>query len=262
MMICSVQQVSKMYGGNEIFHSISFDIPEGSRIGIVGPNGSGKTTLMKMIAGLEYPDSGKVHVKKGSAIGYLAQIPVFHEEMTVKEVWMGAFAEAIRISDQLTECEKMMESFSDGEVMNHLLKKYGDLQERYLQLGGYEIESKILRVARGLQLDALLNHKYMSLSGGEQTKVGLALNLLKEPDLLLLDEPTNHLDVEAAEWLEGYLKEYSGTVAAVSHDRYFLDEVVFNNPSILLNNSLYFNKQIKRKNLNSFFTLFKSEISE
>lgn len=225
MIVCSVNGISKMYGGNQIFQDLSVEINEKSRVGLVGRNGSGKTTLLRLVAGMEEPDSGQIHWKKGLEIGYLAQIPRFDEWMKVKDVLYTSFSDLLSIQNDMKKLEAEMSSANtDSARLERLLAKYGPMQEQFSLQGGYEMEVKIERVANGLGIAGLLDKQFNSLSGGEKTKTGLALSLLREPDLLLLDEPTNHLDIQAAEWLAAFLRSYEGTVVIISHDRYFLDE--------------------------------------
>jgi ATP-binding cassette, subfamily F, member 3 len=225
MITCSVNNISKMYGGNLIFQDMSFEINEKDRIGLVGRNGSGKTTLLKLIAGLEDVDNGKIHWKKGLKIGYLSQIPLYDSAMSVRDVLATAFEELVAVQQVMKKLEEQMaEPAEESGRLEKLLIKYGVLQEKFSQGGGYEMEANIDRIANGLNIASLLDSNFNSLSGGEKTKAGLALSLLRHPDLLLLDEPTNHLDIMAAEWLAEFLSEYDGTVVIISHDRYFLDE--------------------------------------
>lgn len=226
MIACRVQQVTKMYGGNTIFKNISFEIKDGDRVGLVGRNGSGKTTLLKLLAGEEPSDSGQVHWKKGSQIGYVKQITDFHNQLTTKEILKSAFLELLRIEEKMKNLEtQMSEGINDQNMQKHM-NEYGRLQDLFLSEGGYEIEATIKKVVNGLNMKGLLNKPFSNLSGGEKSKVGLAYMLLKNPDFLLLDEPTNHLDLASVEWLGNFLQNYHGTVVMVSHDRYFLDEMV------------------------------------
>ncbi|MFD1206081.1 MULTISPECIES: ribosomal protection-like ABC-F family protein [Sporosarcina] len=224
-MICTIQKVSKMLGGNIIFENLSLEIQTGDRVGVVGRNGSGKTTLFKLIAGIEQVDSGSIHFKKGTKIGYLSQIPTFDHPVTGHDVLKSAFTELIEIEKKLQQLEVKLAS-AEIEQMERLLSQYGELQETFIQRNGYAMNSEIEKVINGLQLRKFVDRDFADMSGGEQTKTMLGRLLLSNPDLLLLDEPTNHLDLFAVEWLEQYLSEYDGTVVIVSHDRAFLDCVV------------------------------------
>lgn len=221
-MIVTAQSISKMLGGTLIFEDISFEINAKERVGIVGRNGCGKTTLFQLLAGVEQVDDGMIYYKKGAEIGYLAQIPNY-PGVLVEDVLRKAFSDLVEMQERMNVLESQM---ANGQETERELKEYGQLLESFTRRGGYEIDSSIQSVANGLGIQHLLNASFDRLSGGEKTKISLGLLLLKEPDFLLLDEPTNHLDVEAVEWLESFLKQYSGTVLMISHDRYFLDEVV------------------------------------
>ena len=224
-MICTVQNITKMLGGNIIFEKLSLAIKTGERLAIVGRNGSGKTTLFKLLAGIEKPDEGSIHFKKGTSVGYLAQIPSYSEDVTGLDVLHYAFEKITALQQKMIQMEKQMATIGAAE-MERLLQQYGEVQEQFTLLGGYTMESEIEKVVQGLQLTRFINQPFASLSGGEQTKIMLGKILLSDPDVLLLDEPTNHLDLFAVEWLEQYLIGYSGTVVIISHDRYFLDQVV------------------------------------
>ncbi|MGB3262227.1 ribosomal protection-like ABC-F family protein [Paenisporosarcina sp.] len=224
-MICTIQEISKMLGGNIIFEELSLAVKTGDKLAVVGRNGTGKTTLFKLLAGVESPDSGSIHFRKGTRIGYLAQIPSYTVDVTGLDVLTMAFEELLKMQTQMTDLETKMASASTDE-MEQLLRQYGNIQEQFTLRDGYSYESEIDKVIQGLQLDSFVNRPFPSLSGGEQTKIMLGQLLLTKPDLLLLDEPTNHLDLFAVEWLEQYLVDYEGTVVIISHDRYFLDQVV------------------------------------
>ncbi|HET7577708.1 MAG TPA: ABC-F type ribosomal protection protein [Bacillales bacterium] len=229
MILCSTYQLGKTYGIDPIFNQISFEIHDGDRVGLVGRNGSGKTTLFKLMAGAESADQGEVSVRKGAHIGYLAQVPIHDEETVVIKILKQPFSEILETEKQMNRVAEDMggPAASDEKQLNRLLKKYDALQQSFEQNGGYEVESNIQKVIHGLGIDeSFLDRPFVSLSGGEKTKVGLAAALLEEPDLLLLDEPTNHLDLAAIEWLEDFLRNYRGAVMVVSHDRYFLDRIV------------------------------------
>ncbi|RKF49011.1 ABC transporter ATP-binding protein [Bacillus wiedmannii] len=226
MTICSVNNVTKSFGGNIIFENISLEIKNGERVGLVGRNGSGKTTIFQLLTGMESLDAGAIHMKKGTRIGHVAQIPKFDEGMTVYDVLSSAFKAEKELEREMRTLEKNMAEEREPSALQRLMERYGVIQEKFAFLGGYEIEANMMKVANGLQVTELFLRSFSELSGGEQTKVSLAYMLLQKPDLLLLDEPTNHLDLFAVEWLEQFLKEYNGTVMVISHDRYFLDEVV------------------------------------
>ncbi|WP_242269259.1 ribosomal protection-like ABC-F family protein [Bacillus cereus group sp. BfR-BA-01352] len=226
MTICSVNNVTKSFGGNIIFENISLEIKNGERVGLVGRNGSGKTTIFQLLTGMESLDAGAIHMKKGTRIGHVAQIPKFDEGMTVYDVLSSAFKTEKELEREMRTLENNMAEEREPSALQKLMERYGVIQEKFAFLGGYEIEASLMKVANGLQVTELFPRSFLELSGGEQTKISLAYMLLQKPDLLLLDEPTNHLDLFAVEWLEQFLKEYNGTVVVISHDRYFLDEVV------------------------------------
>lgn len=225
MIISSVNHIAKSFGGNLIFKELSFEVHEGSRIGLVGRNGSGKTTLLRLLANHETIDAGVIHWKKGLKIGYLAQIPSF-PGLTAKEVLKTAFHQLTETETKLQQLELEMGQKIAPDHLQRLMDQYGKLQDDFILNGGYEMDAQMDRISNGLNITELLEKPFSYLSGGEKTKVGLALSLLKKPELLLLDEPTNHLDLIAIEWLGSFLKNYSGTMILISHDRYFLDEVV------------------------------------
>ncbi|MCO7126690.1 ATP-binding cassette domain-containing protein [Sporolactobacillus shoreicorticis] len=224
MMICQADHVRKNIAGNEILHDVSFSVLENEKAAVVGPNGSGKTTLFHLIARIDTPDQGAIAIKNGASIGYLRQLPD-GQGRVAREVLMSAFSECRKVERKMRTLEKALATASEARL-EKLLADYAHVQEQFQEMGGYEIDYKIDQVAEGLEIKPLLGRPFASLSGGERTKVGLALQLLLEPDLLLLDEPTNHLDILALEWLEQYIRQYQGTVLLVSHDRFFLDRTV------------------------------------
>ena len=196
----------------------------GAKIGIIGLNGSGKSTLLKIIAGLEKSFQGEVVFSPGYSVGYLEQEPKLDDTKTVKEIVQEGVQEVMDLLKEYEEVNnKFAEPMSDDE-MNKLIERQGELTEKIDHAGGWEIDSKLERAMDALRCpdgDALVQ----VLSGGERRRVALCRLLLKEPDILLLDEPTNHLDAESVQWLELHLQQYKGTVIAVTHDRYFLDNV-------------------------------------
>lgn len=216
------ENVTKIYGGTVIFEGLTLEIHDGERVAIVGRNGSGKTTLLKVLANIESPDVGRIIKRKGTSIGYLHQIPPYEHVLAI-DVLKEAFASILAMQEKMQELEQQMAS---SEQLDKLLKQYGEIQEQFMILGGYEIEAKIQMIANGLGITPLLQTPFQLLSGGEKTKVMLGQILLLNPQILLLDEPTNHLDMNSIEWLEGYLKNYEGTLIVVSHDRQFMNEVV------------------------------------
>ena len=225
-IIFSMNGVGKILPHNNkvILKDIYLSFFYGAKIGIVGMNGAGKSTLMKIIAGLEKSYQGEVVWAPGYSVGYLEQEPQLDDSKTVKEVVQEGVQE---VMDALREYEEVNMKFAepmDDDQMNALIERQGELTEKIEHLGGWDIDSKLERAMDALQCpdpDALT----ANLSGGERRRVALCRLLLKEPDVLLLDEPTNHLDTESIQWLEAHLRQYKGTVIAVTHDRYFLDNV-------------------------------------
>ena len=227
MIILDINKVSKSFGFGKLLDSISFSINEGERVAIVGQNGSGKSTLLKMIAKIEKVDEGTISIKKDAVVEYL-------EQGDVADTWKGkcidilksAFEKLNNMHEHMQELESKLSSTTNAEELNVLVRQYSNLQEKFMLLGGYDIDLQINTVVNGLKIDkTLLDREFSLLSGGERTLINLAKNLLSKPDLLLLDEPTNHLDISRIEWLEGYINTYKGTIIFVSHDRYFLDKV-------------------------------------
>ncbi len=199
----------------------------GAKIGIIGLNGSGKSTLLKIIAGVEKSYKGEVVWAPGYSVGYLEQEPQMDPDKTVLEVVQEGVQE---VMDLLKEYEEINNAFCDPEVMedpdrmNALIERQGELTEKIEHCDGWEIDSKLERAMDALQCPPS-EAKVSTLSGGERRRVALCRLLLRQPDVLLLDEPTNHLDTESIQWLEAHLQQYKGTVIAVTHDRYFLDNV-------------------------------------
>lgn len=225
-IIFSMNRVGKILPSSNrvILKDICLSFFYGAKIGIIGLNGSGKSTLMKIIVGIEQSYQGEVVWAPGYSVGYLEQEPQMDPEKTVLEVVQEGVQE---IMDVLKEYEavnlKFCEPMSDDE-MNKLIERQGELTEKIEHCGGWEIDSKLERAMDALQCPPS-DAKIATLSGGERRRVALCRLLLQQPDVLLLDEPTNHLDTESIQWLEAHLQQYKGTVIAVTHDRYFLDDV-------------------------------------
>lgn len=226
MIELALKNISKYFGGNEVLTDITFEILVGDKVGIVGRNGTGKTTLFKIINGLEGYDGGTLSIRKDCTIGYLDQIPLYPMNYTVLDVLNTAFQEEYQLLEQLKGLEDKMAQLT-GPDLDKIIKHYGEVQQLFTLKGGYAIEEKLCRICTGLKItEGFKSRNFNDLSGGEKTTVLLGKILLQSCNLLLLDEPSNHLDLESIEWLEGYLREYSGTVLIISHDRYFLDRII------------------------------------
>lgn len=225
-IIFSMNGVSKILPHNNkvIIKDIYLSFFYGAKIGIIGLNGSGKSTVLKIIAGVEIPTQGEVVFAPGYSVGYLEQEPQLDDSKTVIDVVKEGVREVMDLLKEYEEVNlKFMEPMDDDE-MNALIERQGELTDRIEQVSGWDIDSRLERAMDALQCpepDASI----ATLSGGERRRVALCRLLLQEPDVLLLDEPTNHLDTESIQWLEVHLKQYKGTVIAVTHDRYFLDNV-------------------------------------
>lgn len=240
MFELSLIGVKKYMDATLVLKNISFQVYSGEKVGIVGVNGGGKSTILKLIAGVEqmnyypgYPqtssygyDEGFVCLPREATCAYLEQIPQYEDGVKVIDVLKLAFDEVYSIENKMRELEEKMK-FLEDDNLEKALKQYSALVELYEVKGGYNTEEKLSKICTGLKLDEnFLNKEFNLLSGGEKTTVVLGKLLIDNPDILLLDEPTNHLDMESIEWLEAYLKSYNGIVIIVSHDRYFLDNVV------------------------------------
>lgn len=225
-IIFSMNRVGKILPSSNriILKDICLSFFYGAKIGIIGLNGSGKSTLMKIIAGVEQSYQGEVVWAPGYSVGYLEQEPQMDPEKTVLEVVQEGVQEIMDVLKEYEEVNlKFCEPMSDDE-MNKLIERQGELTEKIEHCGGWEIDSKLERAMDALQCPPS-DAKIANLSGGERRRVALCRLLLQQPDVLLLDEPTNHLDTESIQWLEAHLQQYKGTVIAVTHDRYFLDDV-------------------------------------
>jgi ATP-binding cassette ChvD family protein len=213
--------------GKPIIKNIYLSFYYGAKIGIIGMNGSGKSTVLKIIAGLDKAYQGDVVFNNEYSIGYLAQEPIIDSDKTVKEIVQEGVQEIV---DLLKEYEEINAGFMDEEIladedkMNKLIERQGIVQDKIDQVDAWNIDSKLERAMDALRCPPE-DQKIGTLSGGEKRRVALCRLLLQNPDILLLDEPTNHLDAESVDWLEQHLKQYAGTVIAITHDRYFLDNV-------------------------------------
>ena len=225
-IIFSMAGVGKVLPHNNkvILKDIYLSFFYGAKIGIIGLNGSGKSTLLKIIAGVEKSYRGEVVWAPGYTVGYLEQEPQMDPDKTVLEVVQEGVQEVMDLLKEYEEVNmKFMEPMSDDE-MTALIERQGELTEKIDHVGGWDIDAKLERAMDALQCPPE-DAKVATLSGGERRRVALCRLLLREPDVLLLDEPTNHLDTESIQWLEAHLQQYKGTVIAVTHDRYFLENV-------------------------------------
>ncbi|GKX67096.1 ribosomal protection-like ABC-F family protein [Inconstantimicrobium mannanitabidum] len=229
MFELSFNNVKKYLDATLVLEDITFNIYDGEKVGIVGANGSGKSTILKLMSGIysmTRDDEGYIIMPRKASVAYLEQVPKYPENMKVIDVLNIAFEELKIIEQDMKTLEYKMKLLK-GEELERTLQQYSAVQHSYEVKGGYDIEEKLSKVCNGLNFGKeFLEKDFDILSGGEKTTVILGKILLQNPDILLLDEPTNHLDMAAVEWLEGYLKSYKGIVIVVSHDRYFLDNVV------------------------------------
>jgi ATP-binding cassette ChvD family protein len=218
--ILAVSQARKSYEGKVVLDEVTLAFLPGAKIGVVGPNGTGKSTLLRMMAGLEQPSNGEVRLMPGYSVGLLGQEPPLDEDKTVlQNVEEGAAATKALIARYNQVAEEMAADYSD-----QLLAEMGELQEQLDRHDAWELDSQLEQAMDALRCPPP-DAEVSALSGGERRRVALCRLLLSQPDLLLLDEPTNHLDAESVAWLEQHLEKYPGTVVAVTHDRYFLDNV-------------------------------------
>ena len=220
MNIISLENVSKNYGIKPLFENVTLGFEDSDKIGIIGANGSGKSTFLKIIAGTEVPDAGKVVRAHGKTLAYLSQNPAIDDEKTVLETIFAASSGVMKtIRDYESACDELAHEYSD-----ELLEKVSELQHELEISGGWEIETNAKNILTKLGIfDTSAQMK--TLSGGQRKRVALAHELIVKPDILILDEPTNHLDADTIEFLEDYLRRYSGALLLVTHDRYFLDRV-------------------------------------
>ncbi|MGB9809363.1 MAG: ABC-F family ATP-binding cassette domain-containing protein, partial [Caldanaerobacter sp.] len=226
MAVITVNNLTKSYGIDIILQNISFIVNEGDKIGVIGENGAGKSTLFNILAGMSEPDSGSIFVS-ANKIGYLKQNTLIDSEKSIYEEVKSVFTEVFQLENKIKVLEEKISNTKDHKLLEKLFEEYSFLIDKYNELEGYSAESKVRGVLNGLGFDmSQFDTPVSNLSGGQKTRLMLAKLLLLNPDVLLLDEPTNHLDIRSLEWLEQYLKFYTGTLLIISHDRYFLDKVV------------------------------------
>ena len=223
-VIYSMMRVSKFYNKKPVIKDISLSYFYGAKIGVLGLNGSGKSTLLKIMAGVDKDFNGETILSKGYTIGYLEQEPLVDETKTVREIVQEGVQETVDLLNEFNRInERFAEPMSDDE-MDKLIQRQGEVQEKLDAMDAWDLDSRLEMAMDALRCppgDTPVN----VVSGGERRRVALCRLLLKKPDILLLDEPTNHLDAESVAWLEQHLQQYAGTIIAVTHDRYFLDNV-------------------------------------
>ncbi len=223
MVDIQVKNLTKFFViGEYLLDGLSFEIQEGERVAILGRNGCGKTTLFNILTGQMDYDGGEVYVNPNKRMGLISQIPHFPEGYTVEDVLRSAYAELLSDRKKMEQLECQMSAGATEEQ----LREYDRLSNRFQSGGGYEMDVEVDKICNGLGISREQREQsFSSLSGGEKTRVNLARLLLEKTDILLLDEPTNHLDLNSVEWLEQYIRAFKGTVLAISHDRYFIDQI-------------------------------------
>lgn len=226
MEVIRIQDLTKSFGINEIFHNVSFSLAHGDKIGLIGPNGTGKSTLLRCILGEEEYDSGEVIIPSEARISYVEQ----QTELIDRTLWeelVSAHHEILSWRAELSMLEEAIATEQDADKQTNAMHRYERVTLLYEQAGGYQYEALVRRVAHGLGFgEGDMERQVWEFSGGQVTRILLAKALIRQPDFLFLDEPTNHLDIQMVEWLEKFLAEYKGGVLLISHDRYFLDNVV------------------------------------
>ena len=255
VIVLNCNNIGFSYGTDTIIKNISFSLQENDKAGLVGVNGAGKSTLFKIIIGELHQEDGDLFISKELVLGYLRQNAALNTENTLWEELLEVFGPLVSMEEAIKKIEKEISITIDQEKLDSLMKEYGKLTERFSYLGGFEYNSRIRGVLRGLGfLDSEFDCKVNILSGGQKTRLALAKVLLEEPDILLLDEPTNHLDIAAVEWLEDYLKNYKKCLLIISHDRYFLDSVTNKTIEIENKTSTFYNTNysgyVKQKAVN------------
>ena len=226
-----LSNVTKQYGSKVLYQNANFQIRPNDRIGLVGPNGAGKTTIFRILSGQEHVDSGEVVIPGRIVVGYFSQDIEDMAGRTVLEEVKAGLAHVSQLAERLRKFEALLESpeFSDldPEQMNAVLEEYGEVQQDFERLGGYDLEHRAQAVLCGLGIPATAHHSLVDhFSGGWKVRIELAKILTLKPDVLLMDEPTNHLDVETIIWLEAWLADYKGCVVMTSHDRDFMNRLM------------------------------------
>ena len=225
MIVVSAKDLTKAYGTDVILEKVSFHINQGDRVGIIGINGAGKTTLLRMLTGELPYEEGDCYISGDLRIGYLKQDAGFDSEKTVIEEAQAVFRHFPEMEKEMDQL--LREASEHPEESDGILQRYERIHDRYDRMGGYSYQSELRGILTSMAFDeSMYDKKIASLSGGEKTRLALAMLLLEKPDILFLDEPTNHLDIGTLKWLEQYLRGYRGTIVLVSHDRYFLNETV------------------------------------
>ncbi|MFU8804066.1 MAG: ABC-F family ATP-binding cassette domain-containing protein [Bradymonadaceae bacterium] len=226
MNILNVRNLTMSYGARALYEDVGFGLDDGERVAVIGPNGCGKSTLFKLIAGEQVADNGDITLRSGTTVGYLSQSIDFAPHTTSRQLVARAMQP---VRDALAEFDvlsaQISESMPAGQL-EELLERQAVLQQRIQNAGGWNWGHRVEEMLDRLGVSAFIDVPIESLSGGQRRRVGLARVLLEAPDLLLLDEPTNHLDGDAVEWLEGWLRARSGTLMLITHDRYFLENIV------------------------------------
>ncbi len=268
-MILAARQLQKSYGIDVILEKITFHLEEREKAAVVGVNGAGKTTLFRILTGEASPDGGELFLKKDVSVGYLAQNQKIESDRTIYEEMLSVFRKIMETESKLREMENEMGKY-EGQELSDKMAEYAALQLFFEQNDGYGYQSRLRGVLKGLGFSEKdWNRPMTQLSGGQKPRVWRGRLLLSKPDLLLLDEPTNHLDIASIEWLEDFLRSYSGAVLIISHDRYFLDRIVTkvieieNKKSSVFNGNYTFysqQKEILRESQQKAYDLQQKEI--
>lgn len=227
MILLQTSKLTKLYSGTPILENVQFEVKKGERIAVVGRNGAGKSTLLKMIADEIDFDSGEIHKPQSVLLGYFAQSSHVNSDDTIYNEMLKVFTKTLQLKKQLEELSlKMAEIDPTTEAYLKIIEQYQNMNHQFELMSGYTYEAEINNILNRFKFNEIgFDQKISNLSGGQKTRLALAKLLLQKPDVLILDEPTNHLDIDTIEWLEGYLKKYSGAVVIVSHDRFFIDQI-------------------------------------